>query len=239
MLWMPRYDTARTHSFAEPVLPLSIDVISDVVCPWCYIGKRRLEEALVLWREGHPGEEPEVRWHPFELNPDMPAGGMDRRIYLEDKFGGPERAREIYARVEAAGREVGIPFDFSRIRVQPNTSNAHRLIAWAGALGNQTSMVEALFQGYFLEARNFADEEILVEVAGAAGFDRSEASELLASDELREHVRTEERQAQRLGVSGVPFFIFNQKLAVSGAQPAEVLVEAMEESALDDADAEQ
>jgi hypothetical protein len=131
-------------------MPLSIDVISDVVCPWCYIGKRRLEEAIVLWRERHPGEEPEVRWHPFELNPDLPAGGMDRRSYLENKFGGPERAREIYARVEAAGREADIAFDFSRIQVQPNTSNAHRLIAWAGALGNQTPMVDALVQGYFL-----------------------------------------------------------------------------------------
>jgi len=213
-------------------MPLSIDVISDVVCPWCYIGKRRLEEAIVLWRERHPGEEPEVRWHPFELNPDLPAGGMDRRIYLENKFGGPERAREIYARVEAAGREADIAFDFSRIQVQPNTSNAHRLIAWAGALGNQTPMVDALFQGYFLEARNFADDEALLDVAGVAGFDRSEAGDLLASDELREHVRAEEQQAHRLGVTGVPFFIFNQRLAVSGAQPAEVLLEAMEESTL-------
>lgn len=213
-------------------MPLSIDVISDVVCPWCFIGKRRLEEALVLWRERHPGDEPEVRWHPFELNPDIPASGLDRKTYLENKFGGPERAREIYARVEAAGREVDIPFAFDRIRVQPNTSNAHRLIAWAGAMGNQTPMVDGLFEGYFLEARNLADDEALVDAAGAAGFDRSEAAELLASDELREHVRAEETQAQRLGVTGVPFFIFNQRLAVSGAQPAQVLLEAMEESSL-------
>jgi predicted DsbA family dithiol-disulfide isomerase len=157
---------------------------------------------------------------------------VDRRTYLEDKFGGPERAREIYARVEAAGRDVDIPFDFSRIRVQPNTSGAHRLIAWSGALGNQGAMVEALFQGYFLEARNFADDETLAEVAGVAGFDRSEAAELLASDELREHVRGEEAQAQRLGVTGVPFFVFNQRVAVSGAQPADVLLDAMEQSAL-------
>lgn len=221
------------HS-SRPVLPeelsLDIDIISDVVCPWCFIGKRRLEQALALWRERHPEDEPQVRWHPFELNPQMPAAGMDRAQYLADKFGGPERAREIYARVEAAGREVDIPFDFSRMQVQPNTLNAHRLIAWAGATGDQGAMVDALFDGYFLEARNLASTEVLVEVAGAAGFDREAAGDLLASDELMDHVRKEEETAHRIGVQGVPFFIFNQRVALSGAQPAEVLVDAMEQS---------
>jgi len=209
---------------------MNVDVISDVVCPWCFIGKRRLEEALGLWRERHPGEEPEVRWHPFELNPDMPAGGMDRFSYLAQKFGGPERAKEIYARVEAAGREVDIPFDFARMQVQPNTVNAHRLIAWAGGLGKQGSMVDALFHGYFLEARNLASEGVLLEIAGGAGFDRSDAGEMLASDELTDHVRKEEETAHRIGVQGVPFFIFNQRVALSGAQPADAIVEAMEEA---------
>lgn len=211
---------------------MDIDIISDVVCPWCFIGKRRLEQALVLWRERHPDEEPTVRWHPFELNPQMPATGMDRAQYLADKFGGPERAREIYARVEAAGREVDIPFDFGRISVQPNTVNAHRLIAWAGAAGNQGAMVDALFDGYFLEARNFTSIEALVDVAGVAGFDREDVADLLESDELVDHVRKEEETAHRIGVQGVPFFIFNQRVALSGAQPAEALVEAMEQSLL-------
>jgi len=209
---------------------MDIDIISDVVCPWCFIGKRRLEQALVLWRDRHPGEEPEVRWHPFELNPHMPAGGMDRRRYLEEKFGGPERAREIYARVEAAGREVDIPFDFDRIVVQPNTVNAHRLVAWAGAQGRQTAMVDALFDGYFLEGRDLTSKDELVELAGGAGFDRELAADLLESDELLDHVRKEEDTAHRIGVQGVPFFIFNQRVALSGAQPPELLVDAMEQS---------
>lgn len=211
---------------------MDIDIISDVVCPWCFIGKRRLEQALVLWRDAHPGEEPQVRWHPFELNPHIPAAGLDRRRYLEEKFGGPERAREIYARVEAAGREVDIAFDFDRIQVQPNTSSAHRLIAWAGVLGRQGAMVDALFDGYFLEARNFASNDELVEVAGAAGFDREAAADVLASDELLDHVRKEEDTARRIGVQGVPFFIFNQRVALSGAQPPDVLADAMEQSLL-------
>lgn len=209
---------------------MDIDIISDVVCPWCFIGKRRLEQALVLWRDRHPGEEPEVRWHPFELNPHMPTGGMDRRRYLEEKFGGPERAREIYARVEAAGREVDIPFDFDRIVVQPNTVNAHRLIAWAGAQGRQTAMVDALFDGYFLEGRDLTSKDELVELAGGSGFDRELAADLLESDELLDHVRKEEDTAHRIGVQGVPFFIFNQRVALSGAQPPELLVDAMEQS---------
>ncbi|MCW5625707.1 MAG: DsbA family oxidoreductase, partial [Burkholderiales bacterium] len=136
-------------------MPARIDVISDVVCPWCYIGKRRLEQALELWRERHPDDTPEVIWHPFELNPDLAKTGMDRARYLEEKFGGPARAQAIYARVEAAGREVGIPFDFGRIQVQPNTVDAHRLIAWASLADRQSELVEELFRGYFLEARDY------------------------------------------------------------------------------------
>lgn len=211
---------------------MDIDIISDVVCPWCFIGKRHLEQALVLWRDRHPGEEPEIRWHPFELNPHMPPGGMDRRRYLEDKFGGPERAREIYARVEAAGREVDIPFDFGRIEVQPNTVNAHRLVAWAGARSRQGAMVDALFDGYFLEGRDLTSKDELVELAGGAGFDRELVADLLESDELLDHVRKEEDTAHRIGVQGVPFFIFNQRVALSGAQPPELLVDAMEQSLL-------
>ena len=138
---MSATDPAETGAVAPST---TIDVVSDVVCPWCYIGKRRLEAALAA----RAGPAPIVRWLPFQLNPDIPAGGIDRRTYLQEKFGGPERAREIYARIEAAGREVGIPFRFDRIDRQPNTSDAHRLIAWAQAVAPASAdrLVEGLFR---------------------------------------------------------------------------------------------
>ncbi len=207
-----------------------IDVISDVVCPWCYIGKRHLEQALVLWNERHPDEPVEVHWHPFELNPDLPTTGVDRREYLEAKFGGPDRAREIYARVRAAGLGAGIDFDFDRIRVQPNTVDAHRLVAWAAERGGQDAMVEALFRGYFLEGLDYTSHEALATVAAGAGFDAREARDFLASGDGAEMIKADEQVAARIGVTGVPFFIFDQRLAVSGAQPPEVIVDAMEQA---------
>ena len=211
-------------------MPARIDVISDVVCPWCYIGKRRLEQALELWRERHPDDTPEVVWHPFELNPDLARTGMDRTRYLEEKFGGPARAQAIYARVEAAGREVGIPFDFGRIQVQPNTVDAHRLVAWASLSDRQSELVEELFRGYFLEARDYTSAEVLADRAAAVGLSRDDALALLASDDGVPEIREAEDTARRIGVQGVPFFIFDQQVALSGAQPAEALVEAMEQA---------
>jgi predicted DsbA family dithiol-disulfide isomerase len=207
--------------------PLSIDVVSDVVCPWCWIGKRRLEEALAQRSEADGA--PVINWHPFELNPDIPPGGLDRRSYLEQKFGGPERAKQIYARVEAAGREVGIPFDFERIVRQPNTRDAHRLIAWAQATNPSAAaaLVERLFRAYFIEGVDIGDLESLARLAGEAGFDALAAASCLQSDGERGAVAAAEEHARQLGVSGVPFFIFNQRLAVSGAQPPEVLLDAI------------
>lgn len=206
---------------------LAIDVISDVVCPWCWIGKRRLEEALSKLPADQ--EPPLVRWHPFELNPDIPPGGRDRRSYLEQKFGGPERARQVYARVEAAGREAGISFNFEGIVRQPNTRDAHRLIAWAQATNPSAAgaLVERLFRAYFIEGVDIGDLEALARLAGEAGFDASEAITWLRSDSERAAIAAAEEHARRLGVSGVPFFIFNQRLAVSGAQPPEVLLDAI------------
>ena len=208
---------------------LSIDIISDVVCPWCYIGKRRLESALVQ-RGG--STRPIPRWLAFQLNPDIPAGGADRRSYLERKFGGAERAREIYARVEAAGREVGIAFDFERIKRQPNTVDAHRLLAWAQDADPVAadSLVERLFRAYFIDGINIGDLDALATLAGEAGFDAAAARAWLASDAGRTGIKAEEQRARALGVSGVPFFVFNQRLAVSGAQPPEVLLDAMEQA---------
>ena len=221
---------AQTRMLNTP--PLSIDIVSDVVCPWCYIGKRRLEAALAR-RASDDAQPVQVRWLAFQLNPDIPAGGVDRRSYLEQKFGGPERAKQIYARIKAAGDEVGIPFDFERIVRQPNTVNAHRLIAWAQDLDLTASdaLIERLFRAYFVEGIDIGDIDALARLAGDAGFDATAARAWLASDAGRTAIEAEEQRARALGVTGVPFFVFNQRLAVSGAQPPEVLLGAMEQAA--------
>jgi predicted DsbA family dithiol-disulfide isomerase len=211
-------------------MSFQIDVISDVVCPWCFIGKRNLEQALATWRAKHPDETPTVRWHPFQLNPQLPASGVPRKQYLENKFGGPERAKEIYARVTTAGKHAGIEFAFDAIQVQPNTVDAHRLMHYAGERGKQDEMAEAIFRRYFLEGADLSDKQTLADIAQQAGMDRDEAAAYLASDADRELIEEQDRRARAIGVEGVPFFIFNQRLALSGAQPPEVIVEAMEKA---------
>ena len=207
-----------------------IDVISDVVCPWCFIGKRNLEQALKTWRAKHRDQEPMVRWHPFQLNPQLPASGVPRKQYLENKFGGPERAKEIYARVLAAGKRAGIDFAFDAIQVQPNTINAHRMLQFAAERGKQDEMAEVIFRRYFLEGADLSDTQTLADMAQQAGLNRAEAAAYLASDANSELIKEQDRRARAIGVEGVPFFIFNQRLALSGAQPPEVIVEAMEKA---------
>jgi predicted DsbA family dithiol-disulfide isomerase len=210
---------AKTH--------LSIDVISDVVCPWCYIGKRRLEGALALVRERHPGlPAPEVRWWPFQLNPDLPAEGIDRSTYLARKFGTASTA-QIYARVAAVGQEVGITFAFDKMVRQPNTRAAHTLVALAGLHGMQDAMLESLFRAYFIDGADLTREATLIDLAIAAGLRESEAKRCLADPQERARTAHEDARARELGVEGVPFFIFNRRIAVSGAQPEELLFEAM------------
>jgi predicted DsbA family dithiol-disulfide isomerase len=211
-------------------MAFQIDVISDVVCPWCFIGKRNLERALETWREKHPDEMPVVRWHPFQLNPQLPDSGVPRRQYLEDKFGGPERAKEIYARVTAAGKRAGIDFAFDAIQVQPNTIDAHRLMHFAGEHGKQDAMAEAIFRRYFVEGADLSDKETLADISQQAGMNRDEVATYLASEADRDLIEEQDRRARAIGVEGVPFFIFNQRLALSGAQPPEVIVEAMEKA---------
>ena len=208
---------------------LTVDVVSDVVCPWCYIGKRRLEAALARLRETDPALPVTIRWHPFQLNPDLPAGGVDRREYLERKFGGPDRAKQIYARVGAAGETVGIPFAFDAIARQPNTLDAHRLIAWAQTRheGDADALVEALFRAYFTEGRFVGDHDELVRIATQAGYDPQDTRDFLASDALRAEVAQADERARTMGISGVPFFIFDGKTAVSGAHEPEALLEAI------------
>jgi predicted DsbA family dithiol-disulfide isomerase len=209
---------------------LAVDVISDVVCPWCYIGKRKLEAALSELKAREPALDIAVRWHPFQLNPDMPSGGMPRTSYLAAKFGGTERAAEIYSRVRAVGAEVGIPFAFDRIAMQPNTLETHRLIAWAQAQGDLdavSSLVERLFHAYFIDGSFLGDREELVRAAGAARFDPAEARAMLESDAGSDVVAAEDREARSAGVQGVPFFIFNGRIAVSGAHDPPTLLDAI------------
>lgn len=207
-------------------MTLYIDVISDVVCPWCYIGKKKLERALELYRERNPdAAPPDVSWHPFQLNPDLPEGGIERSEYLRRKFG--SHSTQVYARVSAVGTQVGIPFAFDKITRQPNTLGAHSLIMLASASDLQSDVVEGLFRGYFIDGRDLNADEALSEIACSAGLGKPQVEACLASAQVREQVRSEDAKARSLGVEGVPFFVFNRRYAVSGAQDPEVLVDAM------------
>lgn len=208
---------------------ISIDVYSDVVCPWCYIGKRKLEQALARLREQDVVVMP--NWRAFQLNPDIPAAGVARKEYVETKFGGPERAKEIYARVAGVGHEVDIAFQFDQIERQPNTINAHRLIAYAGAHGNQDAVSEALFRAFFLELRDISDVAALSEIAANTGLNRDAVYAYLSSDQGTAAVQQEDAVARQLGITGVPFFVFGGKYAVSGAQNPDVLVQAYQQAA--------
>jgi predicted DsbA family dithiol-disulfide isomerase len=210
-------------------MPLSIDVVSDVVCPWCFIGKRRLEGALALYASERPEEPaPAVTWRPFQLNPDLPAEGMPRADYVARKFG--PRGGAVYDRVCAVGREVGIAFAFDRIARQPNTLAAHSLIDLAGARGRQDAVKEAFLRAYFLDGVDLTARANLVAIATAAGLDRAEVEARLDDPRARETVAAEDERARALGIQGVPFFIFNGRLGVSGAQSAEVLLDAMKQA---------
>jgi predicted DsbA family dithiol-disulfide isomerase len=188
------------------------------------VGKRKLERALDALRAQEPALPITVRWHPFELNPDLPAAGIARAAYLEAKFG---RATGVHDRVKAVGSSVGIDFAFERITRQPNTRDAHRLVAWAQQFGDAGALMEALFRAYFVEGRLLGNAEELTAVAATAGFDRAEARELIASGRMRAEVDGEYREAQAAGIHAVPFFIFNGRTAVSGAHDPPTLLEAI------------
>jgi len=210
-------------------MALAIDIVSDVVCPWCYIGKRRLEAALELYRERRPGApEPQVTFHPFELNPDMPREGVTRADYIAKKFGA--RGYSAHDRLVHAGAQLGIAFAFDTIARQPNTLAAHSLIEAARRKDVQGAMKEALLKAFFVDSLDLTDEATLVKIASEAGLDGEEAKAALADEDLRREVAKEEDTARAMGVNGVPFFIFNQRLAVEGAQPPDVLLEAMLEA---------
>ncbi|MEC8850405.1 MAG: DsbA family oxidoreductase, partial [Pseudomonadota bacterium] len=193
---------------------LQIEIFSDVVCPWCYIGKRRFERA----HTARPHTGLAVTWRAFQLNPEMPADGIDRQRYLELKFGGGDQAGHVYHRIAAAGAEEGIDFAFDRIRRTPNTVNAHRLVRWALQQDRQDEAVESLFQAYFLEGLDIGDRDNLAEIAACAGLDRADASAFLDGVEGVREVLDETRLAYNSGMTGVPCFIVDRKYAISGAQ---------------------
>lgn len=202
---------------------LVIDVISDVVCPWCFIGKRRLDAALQTL------DAPvTVRWHPFELNPDLPREGIDRKLYLERKWGSVERAERNYDRVRAAGATANIEFRFDRIVRQPNTRDAHRLVDWVQDQDiDATPLMEGLFRAYFIEGRSLVGVAALADIAGEAGFEQGAVLAHLESDAGADKIIEGERRAHAIGVEGVPFFIFNRRVAISGAQSTELMLQAI------------
>ena len=202
--------------------PLTIEIASDVICPWCYIGKRRLEKALALL-DGEVAAQ--IRWLPFQLNPDMPRQGMPRADYRRAKFGSIERGRELDARVAAEGKGEGIAFAFDRMQRTPNTVDAHKLIDLAQQQGLAAPVVDALFRAYFEDAEDIGDAAVLERIATAAGV----AGWPAESDEKQ--VATLEESLRGLGISAVPTFIFDRKSGVSGAQPPESLAAAMREAA--------
>lgn len=208
---------------------ITIDVISDVVCPWCFLGRQRLKAALEML----PDLNIEVRWRPFQLDPTIPAGGKERKRYLVEKLGSQSRVNEVHDQLIATGKEEGIEFDFDAIEVAPNTLNAHRLIRWAGEVSAevQDRVVGELFSLYFEQGEDIGTNEILIEAAEDAGMEYTIVETLLEGDTDSDNVRAEIAVAGQMGVTGVPCFILDQKYAVMGAQSAEAMADAIRQIA--------
>jgi len=207
----------------DDLLPLPIDVVSDVVCPWCFLGKRRLEAALA----SIPEIEIEIRWRPFQLDPGIPPGGVDRVTYFRQKFGDVGRVEAIHAQLRELGTAVGIRFAFEAIARTPNTLDAHRLIRWATVEGTQDAVVDRLFRLYFEEGADIGDHAVLAAAAADTGMNGAVAARLLAGDADRNEVVAEIEQARRLGVTGVPCTILDGRYAVMGAQEPATLANAI------------
>jgi predicted DsbA family dithiol-disulfide isomerase len=218
------------------VRSLAIDIVSDVVCPWCFVGKRRLERALELLRAEFPELVVKVRWLPFFLNPNTPLQGEPYRPFLEKKFGGPAAVEALWDRLRAAGRSAGIEFAFEKITVRANTLQAHRLIHWAQAQGDADALVENLFAAHFLNGEHVGDVATLQRIAVGCGYPAAEVAAYLASDADADVVRAQERHAREIGVSSVPTFVFGGAQTLSGAETPETLLDAMRRC-LGDADA--
>ena len=204
---------------------VKLDIISDPICPWCYIGKTNLDKALTEFPD-HPFV---IEWHPFQLNPDMPAGGMDRRAYLEGKFGGKDGAVKAYAPVVEHAAACGATINFEAIKTTPNTLDAHRLIHWAGIEQRQILVVDLLFKAYFVEGRDIGNHDVLADIADTAEMDAATVQRLLASDSDRDDIRARDTHSREMGVSSVPTFVVAQQHAVPGAQPPEMWVKVIQD----------
>lgn len=194
------------------------------MCPWCFIGKRRLEKALSL----RPGQRVEMHWRPYQLDPTIPRDGMDRQQYLDNKFGSKEQAKSVYDPIRQAGKAEEIPFAFDKIATSPNTVDSHRLIRWARTDGRQDAVVEILFRRYFIDGENIGDHDVLLAAAKEAGMDTKIVKDLLESDADRDEVEREVALAREIGVTGVPCFIVGDKYVVMGAQSPEVIAGAID-----------
>lgn len=194
--------------------PVKLDIMSDPICPWCYIGKTYLDRALAA----DPNHPFQIEWHPFQLNPDMPAEGMDRRAYLEGKFGGKDAAIKAYAPVVEHAEAAGLSINFEGMTRTPNTLDALRLIHWAGIEDKQTAAVSALFEAYFVEARDIGDIDVLSDISDTAGLDAALIRKLLMSDADKEEIQGRDAHARKMGITSVPTFIVGQRHAVPGAQ---------------------
>jgi len=204
---------------------IKLDILSDPICPWCYIGKAGLDRAL----EARPDHPFNVEWHPFQLNPDMPREGMDRRAYLETKFGGREAAVQVYARIAEAAEAAGLALSLEGIERTPNTVDAHRLIHWAAVEGRQTAAVSRLFRAYFEQGRDIGGHDVLLDIAEGIGLDRAVIARLLESDADIDEIRARDAHARERGVTGVPTFVVANTHVVPGAQPAELWTRTIDE----------
>jgi len=194
-----------------------LDIFSDPVCPWCLVGKANLDRALA----DHPGHPFQIQWHPFQLNPDMPPEGVDKRAYLEAKFGGKARVDAVHERLREAARGAGVDMDPDKPRRMPNTLDAHRLIHWAGIEGVQQTVVDALMRAYWVEGRDIGDLDTLADIAFESGMDRDATLRLLQSDADADDIQARDQDARHKGVNSVPTFLIAQQYVVSGAQPPE------------------
>ena len=209
--------------------PLTIEVVSDVVCPWCFIGLRRLERAINIVREEHPDFQYVLRWWPFFLNPDTPPEGEPYLPFLIQKFGGRERVVEIWQRIRETGASLGIDYQFEKIQVRANTLTAHRLIHWAQQRGDATALVERLFIAQFQLGENVSDKTVLTEIAAACGYDHRELIEYIDSDRDASLVQNIEQEARTWGVTAVPTFIFARQSGIQGAEDPTVLADAIKQ----------
>ncbi len=206
---------------AEKTPGTTLDILSDPICPWCYIGKAKFDAAMREAFRDSPDVLLDIHWRVFQLNPDMPEGGMGRAEYLNRKFGGPEGAKGVYGRIEQAVRDAGLPLDFSKITRTPNTLDAHRLIRWARTTGAQEAVVDALFAGYFVNGVDIGDRDALIEIGVAQGMDEDLLRRLYAEDADRALLENEDALAREMGVTGVPCFVIDETYALVGAQETE------------------